>query len=378
MKSDSSFAVALAGPAAPIAFRGEGRVTVRTYSRADAVAWDEYVRRTEAATFCHLSGWMLVVENTWRHATRSLIAERDGRIAGVLPLSHLSSRWFGPLFGLLFGSMLVSTPNAVYGGVAADDEAVRTSLIEAAKSLAAELRVDHLELRDPAGAPAAAPEFLDQNLYVTFEHPISPDEDALMKSFPRDIRRMIRQGPKHGLESGLGREAFLDDFYEVYATSVRNLGTPVFPKKLFAGFLREFPESSDILLIKQAGRVAAAVLNFYFRNTVMPYYGGAYPEFFRAGVNNFMYWELMRSAAARGYTRFDFGRSKLGTGACEFKRGWGMSERRLAYKFFLVRAKEMPNLNPLNPKFKLMIETWKRLPLPLTKLIGPKVVRNLP
>ncbi len=377
MKSDSSIADESAGPiafAGPVPSGEHGRVTVRAYSRTDAAAWDEYVRRTEAATFCHLSGWMRVVENTWGHAIRSLIAERNGRIAGILPLAHLSSRWFGPLFG----SMLVSTPNAVYGGVVADEENARTSLIEAAKSLAADLRVDHLELRDPAPTPALTPGFLDQNLYVTFEHPISTDEDALMKSFPRDIRRMIRQGPKHGLESIFGREEVLDDFYEVYATSVRNLGTPVFPKKLFAGFLREFPESSDILVIKQAGRVAAAVLNFYFRDTVMPYYGGAYPEFYRTGVNNFTYWELMRSAASRGYTRFDFGRSKLGTGACEFKRGWGMTERQLAYKFFLVRAKEMPNLNPLNPKFKLMIETWKRLPLPLTKLIGPKIVRNLP
>ncbi|MGH9844407.1 MAG: FemAB family XrtA/PEP-CTERM system-associated protein [Blastocatellia bacterium] len=374
---DPGFAVDPAGSvvfAGSVPSRGHDRVTVRTYSRADAAAWDEYTYRTEAATFCHLSGWMRVVENTWRHAVRSLIAERNGRIAGVLPLCHLNSRWLGPLSA----SMLVSTPNAVYGGAVADDEDARTSLIEAAKSLAVDLRVDHLELRDPARTPAPAPGLLDQNLYVAFEHPISTDEDALMKSFPRDVRRMIRQGPKHGLESVRGRQEFLDDFYEVYATSVRNLGTPVFPKKLFAGFLREFPESSDILVIKQKGRVAAAVLNFYFRDTVMPYYGGAYPEFYRTGVNNFMYWELMRSAASRGYTRFDFGRSKLGTGACEFKRGWGMAERQLAYKFFLVRAKEMPNLNPLNPKFKLMIEAWKRLPLSVTKLIGPRVVRNLP
>jgi lipid II:glycine glycyltransferase (peptidoglycan interpeptide bridge formation enzyme) len=119
-------------------------------------------------------------------------------------------------------------------------------------------------------------------------------------------------------------------------------------------------------------------MNFYFRDAVLPYYGGAYPEFYRTGVNNFMYWELMRSAASRGYKTFDFGRSKRGTGSYEFKRGWGMTERALPYKFHLVRAKEMPNLNPTNPKFKLMIEVWKRLPLGATKLIGPRVVRNLP
>src|SRR5262249_62172857 len=133
-----------------------------------------------------------------------------------------------------------------------------------------------------------------KDLYATFDHPISNDEDALMKSYPRDIRRMVRQGLKYGMYSLLGREEFLDDFYNVYATSLRNLGTPVFPKKLFAEYLREFSDkSSDILIIRQGDRVAAAVLNFYFRDTVMPYYGGAYPEFYRMGVNNFMYWELI-------------------------------------------------------------------------------------
>lgn len=348
------------------------KLKIHPYVPADAPRWDEFVRSSQAATFCHLSGWQRVVARTWQHQSHSLYAERDGKIVGVLPLFHIHSRWFG--------SSLVSTPNAVYGGVVADDAEAHQALIESAKTAAGDLQVDYLELRDAGiredNAPSA--EFCHQHLYVSFEQPISTGEDELLKCFPRDVRRMIRQGIKHGLSSELGREELLDDFYGVYATSVRNLGTPVFPKKLFAEFLREFPASSDILLIRQNRKVAGAVLSFYFRDTVMPYYGGAYMEFQRAGVNNFMYWELMRRSAARGMTRFDFGRSKLGTGACEFKRGWRMTERTLPYKFFLVRASAMPNLNPTNPKFKLMIEIWKRLPLGLTKLIGPKIVKHLP
>jgi FemAB-related protein (PEP-CTERM system-associated) len=369
MKSESGFADRQTDTLTP---RARSRIAVRPYSTSssndDAARWDDFVRRARGATFCHLSGWLRVVETTWRHANKSLLAERDGEITGVLPLFHVVSRWFG--------STLVSTPNAVYGGAIAEDDETRAALIDAAKTLARSLNVDHLELRDESGQ--GGNDLLPQNLYVAFDHPITTDEDALLKSFPRDIRRMIRQGPKHGLRSQVGREELLDSFYDVYATSVRNLGTPVFPKRLFAEFLREFPGASDILVVKQGERVAAAVLSFYFRGSVLPYYGGAYPEFYRTGVNNFMYWELMRSAATRGSTRFDFGRSKRGTGASEFKRGWGMNERQLAYKFFLVRAAEMPDLNPLNPKFKLMIETWKRLPLPVTKLIGPRIVRNLP
>lgn len=340
-------------------------------------AWDDYVRRHPAGTFCHLSGWGRVVERTFHHRPVHLYVEREGRIAGVLPLFHVSSR--------LFGSMLVSSPNAVYGGALADDEPARRLLLEEAKKLAVELQVNYLELRDQ-GEPATmdgallqdSPEFREKELYVSFEHPITTDEEALMKTFPRDVRTMIRKGIKNGLNGERGREEMLDDFYDVYALSLRNLGTPVFPKKLFAGFLREFPNDSDILLIRQNGRVAGAVLSFYFRGYVMPYYAGAYAEFYRAGINNLMYWELMRSAAARGYLNFDFGRSKLGTGAFEFKRGWGMKMRPLPYRFFLVRSQEMPNLNPTNPKFELMIRIWKKLPLGVTRLLGPMIVRNLP
>jgi FemAB-related protein (PEP-CTERM system-associated) len=355
-------------------------LTINPYAPADSARWDEFVMRSPAATFCHLGGWQRVIERTWGYRQHSLRVERDGEIVGVLPLFHIRGRWFKSLFGSLFGSTLLSTPNAVYGGAVAADDQAHQALIAAARALAACLRVDYLELRDAGvngGGPADAG-FHRRDLYVTFERPLMADEDELIKSFPRDVRRMIRQGEKNGLRAEFGREELLDEFYEVYAASVRRLGTPVFPKTLFANFLREFPAASDILLIRQKGQVAAGVLSFYFRDTVMPYYGGAYRAFHPAGVNNFMYWELMRQSARRGFTRFDFGRSKLGTGACEFKRGWRMIERPLPYRLFPIRTDNVPDLNPTNPKFRLMIEVWKRLPLGLTKLIGPKIVRNFP
>lgn len=346
-------------------------LTVRAYRSSDAPAWDEFVQNSLSGTFCHLTGWTRVMERVWNHPLHHLLVEDQGAIKGVLPLFHIESR--------LFGSMLISTPNGVYGGIAADNPEAKKALLSEAKNLAARLQVDFLELRHAFEKEEINdPELHRKDLYYAFEHPLTIDEDALMKSFPRDVRTMIRKGGKNELTSQLGREELLDEFYEVYATSVRNLGTPVFPKRLFAEFLREFPHHSDILLIRQGEKVAGGVLSFYFRETVMPYYGGAYVEFYRAGINNFMYWELMRSAAARGFTRFDFGRSKAGTGAYEFKRGWGMQMNALPYQFFLVRAKELPNLNPTNPKFEMMINAWKRLPLGVTKVLGPMIVKYLP
>lgn len=342
---------------------------IKPYTPTDAERWDEFVQRHEAATFCHLSGWQRVVERTWQHRRQSLFAERDGRIVGVLPLFQVNG-WFG--------SMLVSTPNAVYGGVIAKDSESHRALIAAAQTLASELlQVDYLELRDSKAAPPQNG-FLPQNLYVSFDRPITDNEAELMKSFPRDVRRMIRLGERFGFDSSLGGTELLDEFYELYAASVRRLGTPVFPKSLFRAFLREFPKTSDILVLSDGDRPVAAVLSFYFRETVLPYYAGSNPAYRRAGVNNYLYWELMRRSAARGFRRFDFGRSKRGTGACEFKRGWRMTERDLPYRIFPVRADKLPNLNPTNPKFNLMVETWKRTPLWLTKLIGPKIVRNFP
>lgn len=344
---------------------------IRDFRPSDGEAWDEFVRAHEAGTFCHLSGWGEVIQRVWKHEPHHLIAETESGIMGVLPLFHVSSR--------LFGSMMVSSPNAVYGGALGANAEVYRALVEAAKALSDTIGVDYLELRDSSELyHSGDPSLLHKDLYFTFEHELSADEEVLMKSFPRDLRTMIRKGIKNGLVASFGREEYLDEFYDVYATSVRNLGTPVFPKKLFLQFLRQFPEQSNILLVHKDGKVAGGVLSFYFRQTVMPYYGGAYPEFYRAGINNYMYWALMKDAAERGYTLFDFGRSKQGTGAYEFKRGWGMAPRALPYQYYLVRSREMPNLNPTNPKYELMINVWKRLPLSVTKAVGPMIVRNLP
>jgi FemAB-related protein (PEP-CTERM system-associated) len=367
----------VAAPDTPVVVAApQSAPNVKPYTASEAARWDAYVQDAPDATFCHLVGWLKVLERTWGHDNQSLYAERADNIVGILPLMHVKSP--------LFGSMLISTPNAVYGGVVADDDLARHALLAAAAQRARELNVDFLELRDTPEARRAANEadyrqyHLQDQLYVTFDHPIIADEEALLKTFPRDTRRMIRQGPKHGLTATLERENALNEFYDVYATSVRNLGTPVFPRRLFAEFLREFPRTCDLLVIRQNGQFAGAVLNFYFRNSVLPYYAGAYAEFYRTGINNFMYAELMKLSAERGYTRFDFGRSKRGTGAYEFKRGWGMNERALPYRTLLVRAQRPPNLNPTNPKYRWMIDVWKRLPLGVTKLLGPRLVKYLP
>jgi FemAB-related protein (PEP-CTERM system-associated) len=346
---------------------------VAPLSASSPALWDAFVTRCDDATFCHLTGWQRVVERTWGHDPHHLMALDETGVQAVLPLFHVRSA--------LFGSMLVSTPNAVYGGVAGYSTAARSLLTDAAARLARELNVDFLELRDSHMGPGESSQRLkwhSKDLYVTFEKELVGNEEQVLKTFPSDLRRMIRVGAKSGLTTKIGGLELLDDLYRVYTQSLRNLGTPAFPRRLLAEFLQEFPRTSNILLVMQGDTVAAGVLSFYFRRTVLPYYGGSYPEFLKCGVNNFMYWELMRHAMARGCTRFDFGRSKVGTGAFAFKKGWRMTERRLPYRYLLVKATQVPNLNPTESKYQPVIQLWKRLPVSVANTLGPLIVRGLP
>ena len=342
---------------------------IRAYTEQDRKQWDKYVAEHPSGTFCHLSGWKRVVEKTFGHKPFYLVATEDSQICGVLPLFHVKT--------LLFGRFLVSSPLAVYGGIIADQEHVQQALLGHATDICRELRADYLELRNPDEADLDLP---GTNLYVTFLQELYEDGgDKNWNAMPREARRLIRKARGEGLIADMNRTS-LDRFYNVYARSVRQLGTPVFPKSLFRNFLHEFPEHSNLLEIKSGEQTVAATLVFYFRDQVLPYYGGALPEYCsnRYGVNNFMYWELMQYGIDNGYRLFDFGRSKVGTGAYNFKRHFNMEPKSLKYKYYLNRSQSLPNLNPTNPKLQLFIKAWRQLPLGVANFLGPRLVRNFP
>ena len=189
----------------------------------------------------------------------------------------------------------------------------------------------------------------------------------------------MRRAREAGLWADFSNER-IDDFYDVYTTNMRDLGTPTFPKTMFNNFLAEFGDNAKILNIWLGHKVIASVLIFYYKDTVLPYYGGSISKYNNNKIapNNFMYWTVMQDAIENGYRVFDFGRSKANTGAYHFKRHFGMQPEPLNYQYLLVQKDEKPNLNPLNPKYQRFINTWKRLPIPVTKLVGPRIVRNIP
>ena len=330
-----------------------------------AALWDAFVLGCPQATFFHRAGWQRLVGEVFGHDTYFLYAEQDGIMQGVLPLAHVNS-W-------LFGNSLVGLPFAVYGGVAAIDESAAALLEAEAQAIARKLGVDHLELRNVAARHADWP---TQDLYVTFRRPIEPDEEANMLAIPRKQRAMVRKGIKNGLVSDI--DTTVDRFFALYADNVHRHGTPAMPKHYFQALMREFGPDCEVLTVTDAGgRPLSSVMSFYFRDEVLPYYAGDDEAARDLAANDFKYWELMRRACARGLKVFDYGRSKQGTGSFSFKKNWGFTPAPLHYEYCLYKRDAIPQNNPSNAKYKLMIETWRRMPIGLANWLGPFIVRNL-
>ena len=331
----------------------------------NTVAWDAFVQACPTATFFHRAGWQSILQEVFRHDTYFLYAESDGHIEGVLPLAHVNS--------LLFGNSLVSLPFAVYGGVAASNDIAAQALEQEAQTIAKRLGVAHLELRHVTARHSDWPL---QDLYVTFRKEIFSDEDANMLAIPRKQRAMVRKGIKNGLVSEL--DSGVDRFFALYADNMHRHGTPALPKRYFQALRAEFGSDCDVLTVSAPdGRALSTVFSFYFRDEVLPYYAGDDEAARDSAANDFKYWELMRRSCARGYKVFDYGRSKLGTGSYAFKKNWGFEPQPLHYEYCLYKRDAVPQNNPANAKYKLLIETWRRLPIGVANWLGPFVVRNL-
>jgi FemAB-related protein (PEP-CTERM system-associated) len=333
----------------------QATVAVRPFQAGDERRWDDFVLAHPAGTFFHLCGWRRVIERAFHHRTHYRLAERGGTVTGVLPLTHVKS--------LLFGSSLISNAFAVRGGtIAADGESLRA------------LEHEAVQLMGTLGVPVADwPSRLD--LYAMFRRPLAASNEQNLKAIPRKQRAMVRKGIANGLRSEI--DDGVDRLYRVYAESVRNLGTPVFAKSYFRTLREEFLAVLDIVTVSANGKAVASVLNFYFRDEVLPFYGGGVRAARTLAANDFMYWEVMRRASERGYRVFDFGRSKVGTGSYAFKRNWGFEPAPLSYQFRLTPGRSVPDLNPLNPKLALFVAAWKRLPLPVATGLGPLIVRGI-
>ena len=308
----------------------------------------------------HRTGWLLAGAAGCGQKAHCLVAERSGDLVGLLPLSEIRSP--------LFGAAMVSTGFGVDGGVLGEGVDL---LAEAAWTLARDRSIDSVELRGGAVPDGWTP---DADSYLGFVRPIAADDEAELKAIPRKQRAEVRKALANELTVQTGADAaMLAEHYRVYAESVRNLGTPVFPARLFREAAARL--DADVLTVRHRGRAVASVLSLYHGGTVYPYWGGGTKAARGLRANDLMYFALMRHARSRGCHRFDFGRSKVGTGAAAFKKNWGFEGRPLVYASRSIHGPRA--INPLNPKYAAMIAIWKRMPVWAARIAGPVIARGL-
>lgn len=333
---------------------------------------DAFLRDRPQATPFHRPEWLLAVARGTGNPALTLILEQAGRLTGYLPLTETHSP--------LFGRMLASSGFAVGGGLLLADGGGSDSeaAFAAAEELAARRSCATIELRGGVLPTERAGWVLRSDAHCGFVAPLAADDEALLLAIPRKQRAEVRKGLDAGLEVTVGNaEADRSAHYSVYAESVRNLGTPVFPRALFGAVLDAFGENADILTVRYRGRAVASVLSLYHRGAVLPYWGGGTHDARRLRANDRMYFELMRHARRRGCDRFDFGRSKTGSGPYHFKRNWGFAPEPLTYAVWTAPGAPVRDANPNSAGNAALAAMWRRLPLAVANRLGPHIARGL-
>jgi FemAB-related protein (PEP-CTERM system-associated) len=344
------------------------RARTRLAEPGDAARIAAFVAECPGASAFHRPEWMAAVTRACGHETVVLLAESQGEIAAMLPLHAVHSP--------LFGRALVSTGFAVDGGMIGDPVHLG-ALARAATEWAARLSCGTVELRG-GPLPQAPGWHVKTDSHAGFVTPLAADDDAQLTAVPRKQRAEVRKGLAHAFDVRVGRDR--DDramHYAVYAESVRNLGTPVFPRALFDAVLDDFGEDADILTVLAEGQPVASVLSLYHRGAVMPYWGGGVYAARALRANDVMYYRLMCHARTRGCDRFDFGRSKTDSGAYHFKRNWGFVPQPLAYAHWTADGTAPRDVNPLSPRYRAKIALWQKLPLAVANRLGPLIARGL-
>jgi FemAB-related protein (PEP-CTERM system-associated) len=348
-------------------------LSTETLREADlSDAWEcarieEFVRSQDEGSFFHRPAWLKAVERGTGQKVLGLVAEQGGKLAGWLPLSIMHSP--------IFGRALVSSPFAVGGGILAVGDGLALRLAAAAEEFAARSSCAGVELR---GGPIPWHWKQHADSHSGFVASLAADDEAQLQAIPRKQRAEVRKGIAQELTIEIGTgDADRCAHYAVYSESVRNLGTPVFPRALFDAMLDELGECADILTIRHRGYPIASVLSFYDRGAVMPYWGGGTFAARSLRANDRMYFELMLHARRRGCTRFDFGRSKTGSGAYHFKRNWGFAPAPLLYGTWSPPGVAARDVNPASDRYAARVAIWKRLPLSIANRIGPVIARGL-
>lgn len=338
------------------------------FEKGRGKAWDEFVASSPTGTCHHLSGWEKVLSEVYCFKSASIMAvDNADKITGVLPM-FLMNDMFGKKY-------LISNPFLNYAGICATNIETENALIEKAKDIARENNVSYLEIKHLAAEADALHAKKD---FVTMFLKLNKDTDSTWKgSLKAKTRNQVRKAAKAGLKVDYGNK-YLNDFYKVYATNLRDLGTPAHPEKFFRSILEEFIDNSGIIVVKYQERVIGGMIHLHFKNVFSDPWASSLKEFNKLCPNNMLYWGAIKYASEKGFEYFDFGRSTMDSGTYMFKKQWGAEQVQLNYQYFLNKADKVPEFNANDNRYKLAIGLWKRLPMFIANTIGPRLVRFLP
>lgn len=331
-------------------------------------AWDDFVRRTGDASLYHSWGWRRVIEDTFGHETIYLSALHAGDIVGILPLAILRSR--------VFGNFGVSLPFVDEAGICSSHPAATALLADCAASIAARYRLAHVELRHVARRHHQWPV---RQHKVGMSLRLVGDLGTAWTLLDRKVRNQVRKAEKSGLTERRGGLELLDGFYDVFSRNMRDLGTPVYPRRFFQRIVSTFADSSTIFVVEDRSRtpIAAAIGLVHGSMFAVPW-ASSLRHARAQSPNTLLYWRMIEHAVASGLTTFNFGRSTPGEGTYQFKEQWGARPTPLHWEYVLERGRQLPDLTPRNPKYHAAIAVWKRLPVPVTRWIGPHIIRSIP
>ena len=366
------------------------KIYITEFDVSQETDWDDYIRLHPGGTLYHLAGWRRIIKNSYGHkgyylmavenGFKNSVSKNDPIIKGVLPLIHIKN--------ILFGNSLISVPFCDYGGILADDLNTEKELARSAIRLAERLKANEIELRNihlkqsfdrnNIGRSTSSPEFTTDNWHfqirshkvrMLFELPDSADK--LMNSFKSKLRSQIRKAMRSGLKVKIGGPELLDDFYSVFTSNMKELGSPVHSKKIFENVIGEYKEKSSIMTVYQDGKPLAGSVVVGFKDTLENPWASSLREYSKLNPNMLLYWAMLEYGCENGYKKFDFGRSSPGEGTYRFKKQWGANAVPLHWQYISHKRKNYGNPISEDSKYQVASRIWKRLPEPVTKVVGP-------
>lgn len=312
--------------------------------------------------------WLAVLQDGLSQVPYLIELREEGELAGYLPLAFVKS--------LLFGRYLIGLPYLNSGGVDELPALEASRLIDAAVELAEELNCRFLELRhEHAVSHPAFNAELTQKVHMRLQLPAT--EQQLWDQLKSKVRSQVKKGLSYEFPFEWGGESLLDEFYQLFSIRMHELGTPVYGKRLFQSILREFGERAEICCLRDSNRAIAAAMLIHGETITEVPSAASLMSYNRSNANMTLYWQLMSRAIQRGSLFFDFGRATRDSGTHRFKKQWGSEESPTCWQYH-VREGSADALRPDNQKNQKRIEMWKKLPLWVTRLCGPAIVRGIP